>query len=172
MFGLLFILLIVVPLAELYVIVQVAQGIGILPTLALLIAVSVFGAYLLKREGVAAWRRLQRALAQGQMPAAEISDGAMILFGGALLLTPGFITDAVGALFLLPGSRGMLKGLFRKAIKGFVLGRVSRGARLSYKVYETTANRRRRPTSDQRSEDPPAPRPQLPPDDPGSPGTG
>jgi UPF0716 protein FxsA len=100
---------IVVPLAELAVIVSVGNAIGLLPTLLLLLGVSVAGAWLAKREGLAAWRRFQLALAEGRMPTVEVADGAMILLAGALLLTPGFLTDVVGVLLLLPPTRALAR---------------------------------------------------------------
>lgn len=108
--------LIAVPLAELYVIVQVAHLIGLIPTLVVLLAVSVAGAWLLKREGMAAWRRVRDATARGEMPATQVADGALVLLGGALLMTPGFITDAAGLLLLIPGMRVALRGGIRRLI--------------------------------------------------------
>ena len=106
--------LLAVPILELWVIVQVAQGVGVPETLGLLILVSVVGAWLLKQQGMATWRRLQSSLSQGQVPTKEVTDGALILFGGALLLTPGFVSDAVGLLLLLPPTRAVLKGIARR----------------------------------------------------------
>jgi UPF0716 protein FxsA len=100
-----------VPLAELAVLIAVGDVIGLLPTLVLLLVVSVAGAWLAKREGLAAWRRFQRALADGRVPTVEVADGAMILLAGALLLTPGFLTDVVGILLLLPPTRAMARRL-------------------------------------------------------------
>jgi UPF0716 protein FxsA len=102
---------ILVPLAELAVIIAVGDFIGLLPTLLLLLVVSVVGAWLAKREGLAAWRRFQRALAEGRVPTVEVADGAMILLAGALLLTPGFLSDVVGILLLLPPTRAMARRL-------------------------------------------------------------
>ena len=85
---------IVLPIAELYVIIKVGGAIGVLPTIALLIADSFLGAALLRAQGRAAWRRFNEALALGRVPAREVFDGAMIILGGAFLITPGFITDA------------------------------------------------------------------------------
>src|SRR5919109_2765726 len=96
MLFLLVLIFIVVPIAEIYVIIQVGQAIGALWTIALLIADSVIGARLLSWQGRSAWRRFPQALAEGRMPHNEILDGVMIIFGGALLLTPGFITDVFG----------------------------------------------------------------------------
>jgi len=102
---------ILVPLAELAVLIAVGDWIGLVPTLILLLVVSVAGAWLAKREGVAAWRRLQVALAQGRMPTVEVTDGALILLAGALLLTPGFLSDVVGILLLLPPTRAVARRL-------------------------------------------------------------
>jgi UPF0716 protein FxsA len=106
---LLLILFIAVPIAEIYVIVQVGQAIGVLPTLAILILDGFVGAALARSQGRAAWERFNRALAEGRVPARETADGAMIIFGGALLLAPGFITDAIGLSLLLPPTRALLR---------------------------------------------------------------
>ena len=100
---------ILVPLAELAVLIAVGDWIGLVPTLILLLAVSVVGAWLAKREGLAAWRRFQLALTEGRMPAVEVADGAMILLAGALLLTPGFLSDVIGVLLLLPPTRALAR---------------------------------------------------------------
>jgi UPF0716 protein FxsA len=102
-------LFIVVPIAELYVIIQVGQAIGLLPTLALLLLDGIVGAALARSQGRAAWRRFNLALAEGRVPARETADGAMIILGGALLLTPGCITDVVGLLLLLPPTRALIR---------------------------------------------------------------
>jgi UPF0716 protein FxsA len=101
---------VVVPLIELAVIVQVAQLTSLPVTLVLLLGVSVLGAVLVKREGGRAWRSFREALAAGRPPAREVADGMMVLVGGALLLTPGFVTDAVGLLLVFPPTRVLLRG--------------------------------------------------------------
>jgi UPF0716 protein FxsA len=106
---LLFLVFVVLPIAELYVIVQVGQAIGILPTLLLLLIDGVLGAALARSQGRAAWRRFNEALAAGRVPGKEVYDGAAIIFGGALLLSPGFITDFLGAFLLLPPTRALLR---------------------------------------------------------------
>jgi UPF0716 protein FxsA len=106
---LLFVLFIVVPIAELYVIIQVGQAIGVLPTIAILIADSLIGSFLLKVQGRAAWRRFNAAISEGRVPTREVLDGVLVVFGGALLLTPGFISDIVGILFLLPPTRAIIR---------------------------------------------------------------
>jgi UPF0716 protein FxsA len=105
----LIVLFVLVPIAELAVIIQVGQAIGVLETIALMLAVSVVGAALVKREGLGVWRRAQRQLEAGAVPGRELVDGALIMLAGALLLTPGFLTDCVGILLLLPPVRAVLR---------------------------------------------------------------
>src|SRR3954471_7267752 len=109
MFPLLVLLFIVVPLVELYVIIQVGQAIGVWWTIGLLLADSILGSILMRSQGRAAWRRFQLALAEGRAPAREVLDGVLVIFGGAFLLTPGFVTDIAGAVLLLPPTRAVLR---------------------------------------------------------------
>jgi UPF0716 protein FxsA len=109
--ALLVVLFVVVPLVEIYVIIQVGQAIGPWWTIALLIADSILGSMLMRSQGRTAWRRFQVALAEGRPPAREVVDGALVIFGGALLLTPGFVTDIFGLALLLPPSRAVVRGL-------------------------------------------------------------
>src|SRR5215218_7074816 len=102
MIPLLFVLFILVPIAEIYVIIQVGQAIGALWTILLLIADSIIGARLLSWQGRRAWQRFQEALAAGRVPHSEVIDGVLIVVGGAFLLTPGFITDLLGLVLLVP----------------------------------------------------------------------
>ena len=102
---LLLVAFVVVPLVEIYVIIQIGQVIGAWWTILLLIADSVFGSWLVKREGGRAWQALQVALQERRMPARELADGILILVGGILMLTPGFVLDIVGVLFILPFTR-------------------------------------------------------------------
>ncbi|MFV2038983.1 MAG: FxsA family protein [Acidimicrobiales bacterium] len=111
MFVLLVILFVVIPIVELYVIVQVASGIGVLETIGLLIAVSLVGAWLVRREGLSVLRKVQQEMGQGNVPTKQLVDGALILLAGALLLTPGFVTDSFGVLLLLPPTRAVLRNL-------------------------------------------------------------
>jgi UPF0716 protein FxsA len=104
-------LFIVVPIAELYVIIQVGQAIGALPTIAILLTDSILGSMLLRSQGRAAWRRFNEALGAGRVPAREVLDGALVIFGGAFLITPGFISDFVGLLLLLPPTRAVIRRL-------------------------------------------------------------
>ncbi len=127
---LLFLIFIVLPLAELYVIIVVGQAIGILPTLLLLLLDGVLGATLARSQGRAAWRRFNVALAESRMPAKEVYDGAAIVFGGALLLSPGFITDVFGILLLLPPTRALLRRLLIRGARFFG------PARMAFLVYD------------------------------------
>jgi UPF0716 protein FxsA len=120
---LLLILLVGLPIAELYVIIEVGGAIGVLPTLGLLVADSLLGAALLRSQGRAAWRRFNEALAAGRVPGREVFDGAMVILGGAFLLTPGFITDAFGLLLLLPPTRALV----RRALGGMARRRLAFG---------------------------------------------
>src|SRR2546423_6935919 len=106
---LLVLIFIVLPIAELYVIIQVGQAIGAIPTIAILIADSLIGAWLWRHQGRAAWRRFNEALQEGRVPAREVLDGTLVIFGGALLITPGFISDVVGIFLLLPPTRAVVR---------------------------------------------------------------
>jgi UPF0716 protein FxsA len=117
----LLLLFIVVPIAELYVIIQVGQAIGALPTIALLIADSVLGSMLMRSQGRAAWRRFNDAVAAGRVPAREVFDGALVIFGGAFLLTPGFLTDILGAFLLLPPTRAIVRRILVARFGGRVV---------------------------------------------------
>jgi UPF0716 protein FxsA len=116
---LLVILFIVVPILELYVIIQVGQAIGVVPTLILLLADALLGSWLLKHEGRGAWRRFNEALAARRFPGREVADGVLIVIGGTLLLTPGFITDVFGLFLLLPPTRAVA----RRVLKRLTIGR-------------------------------------------------
>jgi UPF0716 protein FxsA len=109
--ALLVVLFIVVPIVELYVIIQVGQAIGVVPTLAILLADALLGSMLLRHQGRGAWRRFNEALAARRFPAREVADGLMIAVGGTLLLTPGFVTDVFGLLLLIPPTRAVLRRL-------------------------------------------------------------
>ena len=113
---LLILLFIVVPIAELFVIIQVGEAIGVLPTIALLIVDSVLGSMLMRSQGRAAWRRFNAALAEGRIPHREVLDGALVIFGGALLLTPGFLSDILGILLLLPPTRALARALLARRV--------------------------------------------------------
>ena len=112
-------LFIVVPILELYVIIQVGQLIGVWPTLALLLADALLGSMLLKHQGRGAGRRFNEALSAGRFPGKEVADGLLIVIGGTLLLAPGFITDIFGLLLLIPPTRAIA----RSVLKRFTIGR-------------------------------------------------
>ena len=112
----------VVPVVELAVLIQVGQLIGVLPTLGLLIADALLGAALFRREGRRAWRALRSALAEHRVPGREVADGALIVLGGALLVTPGFVTDVFGVVCLLPPTRAILRRLLTGVATRQLLG--------------------------------------------------
>lgn len=109
-------LFIVVPVIEIYLLIQVGQAIGAWWTVLLLIADGILGSVLVKREGARAWRALTDALANGRMPARELADGALILMGGTLLLTPGFISDVAGLFCILPLTRPLARRALTRVI--------------------------------------------------------
>lgn len=104
-----FILFLGLPILEIYVIIQVGEAIGALPTIALLIADSVLGAWLMRSQGRLVWRRFTAALEEGRPPAREVLDGALVIVGGALQLAPGFVTDIAGLLMVLPPTRAVIR---------------------------------------------------------------
>ena len=120
---------IAVPLAELYVILQVGDAIGAVPTIAILVADSLLGSFLLKNQGRAVWRRFNEAMHAGRIPHREVIDGVLVIFGGALLLTPGFLTDIVGVLLLLPPTRAVVRRFVQARVAGRAATAVAGGVR-------------------------------------------
>jgi UPF0716 protein FxsA len=112
--------LLVLPILEIYVIIQVGQVIGAWPTVALLVLESALGAWIVKREGRRAWYALNEAFRSGRMPGRQLADAALVLVGGTLLLTPGFVTDVFGFFFVLPFTRPIA----RRALSAAVARRV------------------------------------------------
>ena len=112
--GALVVIFVVVPLVELYVLVQVAHAIGVVPALATLALVSIVGAALVKRQGLAVLGRVRGELEQRRMPTEHLADGALLLGAGALLTVPGFVTDVVGLALLVPPVRRGVAGLLRQ----------------------------------------------------------
>ncbi len=113
----LFLLFLVVPFAELFLILQVGRAIGALNTIAVLVVVSVVGAWLVRREGLGVLRRARRRLDAGAVPGRELVDGVLILFAGALLLTPGFLTDFLGVALLVPPVRAAIRGAVSRSLQ-------------------------------------------------------
>lgn len=116
MLPILIALFIGVPFAEIYVLLQVGQAIGAVNTLGLLIIISVVGAWLAKREGLGVLRRMQRSIDSGRVPGTELVDGFLILLAGALMLTPGFLTDILAILLLLPPVRAVVRRELRRRV--------------------------------------------------------
>ncbi len=104
-FQILLLIVLIVPFAEIYLLLEVGGIIGAFPTIVLVVFTAVLGTWLLRQQGFATFRRFQESLARGEIPAYEMIEGPLILVGGALLLTPGFITDIVGLACLIPATR-------------------------------------------------------------------
>jgi UPF0716 protein FxsA len=142
---LLVLLFIAVPIAEIAILIQVGQAIGIGWTIALLIADAVIGAMLARSQGRAAWRRFNLAIQTGRVPARETLDGILVLFGGALLLTPGFLSDVLGLFLLLPPTRAFVRAVLVRRFAGRMIASVASGpgrrpARQSYDVDGTATD--------------------------------
>jgi UPF0716 protein FxsA len=140
-FVLLLVAFIVVPIVELYVIIQVGGAIGLGPTVFLLLLDSLLGAFLLRHQGRAAWVSFNRAVAESRVPAKEVLDGVLVIFGAALLLTPGFITDIFGLVLLIPPTRAIV----RTFLKWIGISRLSMGPKVALWGASRVNNRRGRP---------------------------
>lgn len=114
MLAVLALLFLVVPVVEIYLIVQVSAEIGFGSTLFVLIAVSIVGAWLVKYQGISVIRRVQRQLQQGSLPTDAVIDGGLVLLAGVLMLTPGFLTDAVGLILLVPPTRAVVRSVLKR----------------------------------------------------------
>jgi UPF0716 protein FxsA len=114
---LLVVIFILVPIAELYVIIKVGEAIGQVPTVVLLLADAILGSMLLRQQGRAAWVRFNRALAENRLPHKEVFDGVLIIFGGALLITPGFLTDILGLILLIPPTRTLVRAIASRTVR-------------------------------------------------------
>jgi UPF0716 protein FxsA len=154
---LLVVLFIIVPIAELAILIQVGQLIGVWWTIALLIADAVLGSMLARSQGRAVWRRFNVALQAGRPPAREVLDGTLVLFGGALLLAPGFLTDVFGILLLLPPTRAFVRAVLVRRFMGRMVSSMTRGpsaprARQQYDVEGSAVDSPPDPISDGRRE--------------------
>jgi UPF0716 protein FxsA len=116
------VLIVAVPIFEVYVLVQVGQRIGVVPTVLILVLEAILGGWLMRREGARTWRALDHAFRGGRVPTGELADAALVLVGGVLLMLPGFVTDVFGLFFLIPFTRPFA----RKVVAFFVARRLSR----------------------------------------------
>jgi len=130
MFIKLLIIFVFVPLMELYILIEAGRMIGIGATVGLIMLTGVAGAWLARTQGLEILRRIQQETANGQMPAQTLIDGALILVGGLLLLTPGFFTDALGFSFLVPITRK----LWRKGLSAWLEKQVRQGSVTIYRI--------------------------------------
>jgi len=115
--GRLLLLFLLVPIAELYLLIEIGQRIGTISTLALIFLTALLGSTLARRQGLGVLRRIQTEMAQGRLPASSMVDGVLILLAGAVLITPGILTDLVGFLILIPATRGLIKAYLWKRIE-------------------------------------------------------
>jgi len=129
-------LFLVVPLAELYVILKVGDAIGVLWTILILVADSLLGSLLLRSQGRAVWRRFNEALQAGRMPHREVQHGVAVIFGGALLLTPGFLTDILGLALLLPPTRAVIVRLAQRTAAKRMASAAGERARRPQRTYD------------------------------------
>ena len=117
-FTKLLILFVIVPVTELYILIEVGKKIGSLTTIGIIILTGIIGAYLVKGQGFMILKKIQKDLNEGIMPGDSLIQGAIILAGGIFLLTPGFVTDIIGFIFLIPVSRRVVKKYLLKWLKG------------------------------------------------------
>ena len=129
-FPIILLLIVTVPLVELYLLINIGAVIGALPTIGLIILTAIVGAALLRHQGLVTLHRFRATLDEGYLPAMELVEGVALLIGGVLLLTPGFVTDAIGFLFLLPTTR---KAMFKAGVKRM---RVSQNTQAKGRVIE------------------------------------
>jgi len=128
--------------AELFVAIRVADAIGVLATVLLLLVTWPIGSWVLRSQGRAAWRRLGAAVAEGRSPGGEVLDGVLILLGGLLLIVPGFLSDVLGLVALLPPTRALLRGQLGRHIQSRFVVRATRftGASGPYDVDSTATD--------------------------------
>jgi UPF0716 protein FxsA len=129
------VLLILWPVAEVYVAIRIAESIGVLWTLLVLIASWPIGSWAIRTEGRAAWRRLGEAVAAGRPPGREVLNGALVVAGGALLLVPGFITDFLGLCLLLAPTRALIRRLVVRNLQSRIVVRAT-GAERARRTYD------------------------------------
>jgi len=129
-------LFLVVPLAELYVILKVGDAIGVVWTILILVADSLLGSFLLRSQGRAVWKRFNEAMQAGRMPHREVQQGVAVIFGGALLLTPGFLTDILGLALLVPPTRAVIVRLAQRTAAKRMAKAAGERARRPQRTYD------------------------------------
>lgn len=118
MFFKIFLIFAVIPMVELALLIKVGSIIGTLNTIIIVILTALIGAYMVRMEGLGVWLRIQQNMNEGIFPAEELIDGAMILIAGAVLLTPGFVTDILGFLMVFPLTRTVIKKYLKRYFEG------------------------------------------------------
>jgi UPF0716 protein FxsA len=137
MFGKIFLLMILVPLVDFYILYAVSFKIDFWPTVALVILTGIVGHTLFKKQGMHILTSIKSELSQGQMPGDKIISGVIVLIGGVLLMTPGFLTDIVGILFLIPGVRRLIRSYF----KGRMASGIQNGSFTVYSNHDSFIDR-------------------------------
>lgn len=176
MTGIVAVIAVVIPVAELGVFALVADLIGILPTILLLVGISLLGAILLVRHGIGTWRRLRETIRRREVPTDDLADAALIMVAGVLLLTPGFFTDSLAFLVVIPPTRRFLRKTLRRIV-GVVAARrfgwkTSTAAVAGKRIYDVTATKGATPGSDPREHPAQLPSAGRPSDGDGSPDKG
>jgi len=113
----LILIFIVVPLIEILLLIEIGNRIGALNTILIIVLTAILGASMMRQQGFTIMRNIQRDLSQGRMPTGELINGALVLVGGIVLLTPGFLTDAVGFILLIPATRGFIRKKIQRLIR-------------------------------------------------------
>ena len=113
MIAKLLLLFILVPLVELFLLIEIGRQIGTLLTLTIIVCTGILGAFLARRQGIGVLYQIRTEIANGRLPASQLADGIIILLAGAVLITPGVLTDALGFLCLIPTSRKLIKKMLR-----------------------------------------------------------
>jgi len=132
------ILFLVIPIAEIYLLLEVGGLIGALPTIILVVLTAVIGAGLLRQQGLSTLARLQHNMAQGKIPAQEMIEGVLLAVGGALLMTPGFVTDTIGFLCLLPFTRKLIaQNIMRRSANKMKAGVNAQMGGFTYSSYHS-----------------------------------
>ncbi len=116
----LLLLFILVPLAELFLLIEIGKLIGTLATLTIIVCTGILGAFLARRQGIGVLQQIRIELANGRLPATQLADGIIILLAGAVLITPGVLTDVLGFLCLIPASRKIIKNILWRLLERFV----------------------------------------------------
>jgi len=148
-FPIFIVLFLVVPIVEIYILLKVGNIIGAFPTIILVVLTAVIGAGLLRQQGLSTLARLQQNMGQGKIPAQEMIEGVLLAVGGALLMTPGFVTDTMGFLCLLPFSRTFIaKNIMKRSVEKIKAGAGAQMGGFTYSSYHSNETNQTQGDSD------------------------